>query len=511
MTKLQENPEDTVLIEQIRALDLLARKAYFTHQWQIRTGSYLLFTFVLVLLLAMKYMSSLEPRLPDLAKVPEPEKTWENRLLSRKYILYGGMGLVLLAFVLGILSQTEIKKIGIVQPEKSQGSSGYPSIQEIRNNWPGFRGPEGIGWAYHTDVPVEWDGLSNQNILWKIPIPHPGYNSPIIWEKRIFLSGADRRTQVVYCIDADSGDILWQTELNDIPGSPERRPQVTEDTGFAAPTMTTNGTQVFALFATGDIVCLDFEGNRIWAKNLGVPDNHYGHSSSLITYQDLLLVQYDQNPGGRLLALSNQSGDLVYDQPRDVEISWASPILVNTGNREELILNSNPFVMSHDPRTGQELWRVRCMLGEIAPSPAYAEGMVFVVNDYARLAAVKLGDSAELVWEYIDDLSEVSSPLATKDFLIMAASYGTVTCFESKTGERLWIEEFDEGFYSSPILVGDLVYLMDMSGIMYIFKADRKYQLINQNELGERAMSIPAFMHDRIYIRGTKSLFCIGN
>jgi outer membrane protein assembly factor BamB len=151
------------------------------------------------------------------------------------------------------------------------------------------------------------------------------------------------------------------------------------------------------------------------------------------------------------------------------------------------------------------------MLGEIAPSPAYAEGMVFVVNDYARLAAVKLGDSAELVWEYIDDLSEVSSPLATKDFLIMAASYGTVTCFESKTGERLWIEEFDEGFYSSPILVGDLVYLMDMSGIMYIFKADRKYQLINQNELGERAMSIPAFMHDRIYIRGTKSLFCIGN
>ena len=511
MTRLQENPEDTVLIEQIRALDLLARKAYFTHQWQIRTGSYLLFTFVLILLLALKYMSSLESRLPDLSKGLEPEKTWESRLLSRKYILYGGLGLVLLAFVLGVLSQTEINKIGIVPPEKGQGASNYPSIQEIRNNWPGFRGPEGIGWAYHTDVPTEWDGPSGLNILWKIPIPHPGYNSPIIWEKRIFLSSADRRTQVVYCIDADSGEILWQTELNDIPGSPERRPQVNEDTGFAAPTMTTDGTRIFALFATGDVACLDFEGNRIWAKNLGMPENHYGHSSSLITYQDLLLVQYDQNTGGRLLALRTQSGDMVYDQPREVEISWASPILVNTGNREELILNSNPFVMSHDPRTGQELWRVRCMLGEIAPSPAYADGMVFVVNDYARLAGIKLGESAELVWEYIDDLSEVSSPLASKDFLIMAASYGTVTCFESKTGERLWIEEFDEGFYSSPILVGEFVYLMDMSGIMYVFKADKEYQLISKNELGERAMTIPAFMHDRIYIRGTKNLFCIGN
>jgi outer membrane protein assembly factor BamB len=509
MTELKENPQDTVLIEQIRALDLLARKAYFTHQWQIRTGSYLLFAFVLILLLALKYMSSLEPRLPDLTKDPEPKKTWESRLMSQRYILYGGLGIVLLAFILGVLSQTELDKIGIFQPGKTQSASDYPSIDEIRENWPGFRGPEGIGWAYHTDVPTEWDGPSGKNILWKIPIALPGYNSPIIWGKKIFLSGADRRTQVVYSIDADTGEILWQTELNDVPGSPERRPQVTEDTGFAAPTMTTDGVRVFALFATGDIACLDFDGNRMWAKNLGVPENHYGHSSSLITYQDLLLIQYDQISGGRLLALRTQSGDLVYDQPREVEISWASPILVNTGRRDELVLNSNPFVMSHDPRTGQELWRVRCMLGEIAPSPAYADGMVFAVNDYARLAGIKLGESAELVWEYIDDLSEVSSPLASKDFVFMAASYGTVTCFETKTGERLWLEEFEEGFYSSPILVGDLVYLMDISGVMHVFKADKEYQLISRNELGENAMSIPAFMHGRIYIRGTKNLYCI--
>jgi len=148
MTQLQQNPENSDLIEQIRALDLLARKAYFTHRWQIRTGSYLLFAFVLVCLLALKYMSSLEPRLPDLTKGPEPEKAWEIRLLSRKYILFGSLGLVLLAFVLGVLSQTELKKIGIVQSGKSQDSSNFTGIKAMRNNWPGFRGPEGIGWAY---------------------------------------------------------------------------------------------------------------------------------------------------------------------------------------------------------------------------------------------------------------------------------------------------------------------------------------------------------------------------
>lgn len=510
MTQLQENPNDTALKEQIRALDLLARKAYFIYQWQIRTGSYLLFAFVLVLLLALKYMSSLQPRLPDLSKSPDQVEAWENKFISRKYILFGGLGLLILAFILGILSQTDLKNIGIVKTKGGQGAAVFPSIEEIRNNWPGFRGPEGIGVAYHTNVPPEWDGPSGQNILWKTAIPHPGFNSPIIWDKKIFLSGADRRTQIVYCVDADSGEILWQKELNDIPGSPERRPNVTEDTGYAAPTMTTDGQRIFALFATGDIACLDFEGNRIWAKNLGMPDNHYGHASSLITYRDLLIIQFDQNTGGRLLALKTLTGDLAYDQPRDVEISWASPILVNTGSRTELILNSNPFVMSHDPQTGQELWRVRCMQGEIGPSPAYADGMVYVVNDYARLAAIRLGETPDVAWEYIDDLSEISSPLAANDLVIMAASYGTVTCFDKKTGERLWIREFKEGFYSSPVLVGDSVYLMDVSGVIYVFKAEREFRLISQHELGERAVTIPAFLHNRIYIRGEKNLFCIG-
>lgn len=510
MEQLQENPDDTALKEQIRALDLLARKAYFTHQWQLRTGSYLLFVFVLVLLLALKYMSSLESKLPDLSESASPDETRESRLLSRRYLIFGGVGLFVLAFVLGILSQSELKNIGIFRAKGSAEASGFPGIDEIRENWPGFRGPEGNAVAYNTDVPTEWDGRSGKNILWKVPIPHPGYNSPILWGKKIFLTGADRKTQVVYCIDAGSGKILWQAEMNDIPGSPGGRPDVTEDTGYAAPTMTTDGQRVYAIFATGDLACFDFDGNRIWAKNIGKPDNHYGHSSSLITYQDLLLIQFDQNTGGYLIALRSSTGDLVYDKFRDVEISWASPIVVNTGSRTEIILNSNPFVVSYDPRTGQELWRVKCMQGEIAPSPAYADGMVYVVNDYARLAAIKLQDTPVVAWEYIDDLSEVSSPLATKNLVIMAASYGSVTCFDGKTGERYWIHDFDEGFYSSPILVGESVYLIDMLGSMYVFKADKEFQLISRSELGENAVTIPAFKQDRIYIRGEKHLFCIG-
>lgn len=510
MEQLQENPQDQNLKEQIRALDLLARKAYFTHLWQLRTGGYLLFSFVLTFLIAFKYMSSFKSYLPDLNKAAPAEASWEHRLLSRKYLVYGGLLLFVVAFVLGAVSQSDIQKIGRPGGGGIELST-FPSLEELRDNWPNFRGPEGIGIAYHTDVPTEWDGESGMNIVWKTPIPQPGFNSPIIWKDRIFLSGADRRTQVVYCIDSDSGKILWEQTMDDVPGSPEQRPRTTEDTGFAAPTMATDGRHACVIFATGDIGAFDFEGKRIWVRNLGIPENHYGHSSSLIIYQDILLVQYDQNSGGHLLGLNIRTGTTLYDTPRDTEISWASPILVNTGSRDEVILNSNPYVISYDPRTGRELWRVRCMLGEIAPSLAYADGWVYAVNEYARLAAIDLKNPSEVAWEYIDDLSEVSSPVAGDGLLYMPSSYGTVTCFDAKSGERLWLHEHEEGFYSSPILVGEYVYLMDMDGLLLIFKAAREFELVTSNPLGERAVAIPAFMHDRIYIRGEKHLFCIGD
>ncbi|UCE06087.1 MAG: PQQ-binding-like beta-propeller repeat protein [bacterium] len=510
MLQLQENQDDEALKDQIRALDLLARKAYFTYQWQIRTGGFLLFAFVVTFLIALKYMSSLQAQFPNLNENFLFEKVWENKRLARKYFIFTGLGLFVFAFVLSILTEDELSGVKIVKNGSSGEVSTFPDIEEIRNNWPNFRGPEGIGIAYSTDVPSKWDGSSGENIVWKTEIPVPGHNSPIIWGKKIFLSGANRSTQVVYCIDADSGTILWQKEFNDIPGSPEKKPEISNDTGFAAPTMATDGTLIFVIFGTGDLGCLDYEGNQKWIKNLGVPDNNYGHASSLIMFQDLLLVQYDQNSGGHLIALKKETGDLVYDQARDTEISWATPIVINTGNRYEVILNSNPYVISHDPETGKELWRIDCMSGEVAPSLAYADGIVFAVNEYAKLAALKLGGTPEQIWEVDYDLSEISSPLAVEDYVFVAASYGTVSCFDSKTGERYWYQDFPDGFYSSPILVGDSVYLMDITGTMYIFKAEKEFNLVNKCELGENAVTIPAFMHGRIYIRGFENLYCIG-
>jgi len=175
-----------------------------------------------------------------------------------------------------------------------------------------------------------------------------------------------------------------------------------------------------------------------------------------------------------------------------------------------VILNANPIVAAYNPANGEQLFSVDCMMGEVAPSPAYSAGFVFAANQYASLVCIN-PDTKEVVWEFYDDLPNVSSPLAMEKYVFLATSYGVIVCLDAKKGDVLWTKEFEYGFYSSPILVGNKVYLLDRKGKMYIFNASNEFILVGSPELGEDTVSTPAFYNNRIYIRGSKHLYCIGD
>ncbi len=156
------------------------------------------------------------------------------------------------------------------------------------------------------------------------------------------------------------------------------------------------------------------------------------------------------------------------------------------------------------------------MGGDVAPSPVHANGLVFAVNEYSYLAAIRTdgqGDvtKTHIVWTADYDLPDISSPMSNGELLFLLTTDGFLTCYDVQNGSKVWEKDLETSFRSSPSLVGDRVYLMSEGGVMFIFAADREYKELGRVELGEASNTCPAFMDGRIYIRGRENLYCIGN
>ncbi len=536
---------DAEVIEAIRALDLLARGAFFTSQEMLRLGGGIALTSALVFLLALRVASRLQRRLPT----PSPDsprlRHGEERAQARELLTFMG-GLWLFAALLAAAFTSLDIPVAVDAPadavaaeqlageeasaaSESDATLTIPSWEEVQLQWPSFRGPGGLGVAHYTTAPVEWDAASGKNILWKTEVPLPGFNSPVVWDKRVYLSGADAERREVYCFDADTGALLWQTSVGARPApAGGAAPKVSEDTGWAASTLAVQGDAVCAIFASGHLACLDGAGTVRWEKHLGVPDNHYGHSSSLLIFEQLLLVQYDQRQNGALYAFDLRDGAQVWKQDRS-RISWASPVLAGAPETPMLAVVSTRDLDVYNPRTGGLLWTIECLSGEVGPSPAYGAGMFFVANDYADASAVRPPDvgkaaadapadgkadeevgAPEIVWQFYESLPDISSPLAAEGFFYLLTSRGEIICLRSTDGEVVWLHEHDEGFHASPILVGDRVYALDVQGVMLIFKHADAYEQLGAPRLDEATAATPAFLDGRLYARTKSALVCIG-
>lgn len=399
------------------------------------------------------------------------------------------------------------------------GSSSYPTPQELLTNWVVFRGVA-AGRALPALYPTDWDAPAGRNLAWKAPLNLlPGRNSPIVWQGRVFLAGADEHHREVAAYDAATGKQLWKQAVATPESAAEEPPEVMEETGFSAPTMACDGRRVFAIFANGDLAGFDLDGKPLWTRNLGKPDSAYGYAASLTTFRNLLIIQYDQGGDAEagassILAVDTATGKTLWRTSRPVRNSWASPIVVSTGKRVEIITCADPFVLSYDPGTGKELWRTECLSGDVAPSPCFGGGLVFVAQDGAGLFAIKppepsKGDKGEIKWKAEENLPDICSPVTNGELLFTVSSSGMLTCWDAQTGAKQWEHELGAACSSSPVIVGPNVYITDNDGVTHVVECGRKFRAAGVGKLGEPVRATPAFVAGRIFLRGETSLFAV--
>ncbi len=543
--KVVADPADVEARETLRERDRLLRQNYFRHRRFTAMGVWLAAIGCGVLLASLKVAITLHRRLPSPTPADAPKDIDTKQSTIARWCVVGlGVAVVLAAVALNRAVPPELVALATASgpgaaptapPEaaKTDGNAGqppaptdepdasWPTAEELAANWPRFRGPGGLGVSPAIDLPTSWNAESGEGILWKTAVPLPGNSSPVVWGDRLFLTGADEEQRVVMCYGTAEGKLLWQTEIPGTSESTAKPPEVSEDTGLAAPTAACDGRRVYAMFANGDLGAVDFEGKVVWSKSLGIPKNSYGHASSLAMWRDRVILQFDQGVPkdklSRLMAFDGATGNEVWSVPRDVANSWPSPIVTEQGGVPQIITCADPFVIAYNAEDGSELWRCKCLRQDVGPSPVVAGDLLIVANEYPQLTAIRLGgkgditDNEEFVlWTFEDNLPDSCSPIATAESVLVLASYGMLTCLEAKSGEVRWEWESQDMYSSSPTLVGDLVYLFGLESCHVLKSGDDAAEVVGQGSLGEECVTSPAFGDGRMFIRGKEHLFCIG-
>jgi outer membrane protein assembly factor BamB len=258
----------------------------------------------------------------------------------------------------------------------------------------------------------------------------------------------------------------------------------------------------------------------MWKSFEKFPTLGLGTGTSPVLYEDLVIVQRDEDNGDRsaIVAYDKRTGKERWRTKRPVQISWATPVLVSTGNRTELVTNATEFIIAYDPATGKELWRTAGVESNAIHTPLIGHGLVFVTAGYPakKVIAVRPGsvpDDKRVAWEYAKGTGYVLSNILYRDYLYLVSDNGTVTCLDPSTGDV----KYEGGrvpvparFMGSPVAFGGFIAMTSEDGDTFMLKAGPRHEIVRTNSVDEPVYSSPAISNGRIYIRGERHLFAIG-
>ena len=389
-------------------------------------------------------------------------------------------------------------------------------------DWSQFRGPGGDGHAADANPPTEWD--RTRNVTWRKEIPGLGWSSPVVGEGKIFLTTAvpSERDQSLraLCLDARTGDVLWNVEVFKQDGG--EAPTIHKKNSHASPTPVVDGGSVFVHFGHMGTACLNAkDGTRVWTQQSLRYNPVHGNGGSPILARDRLCFSIDGTDKQEIVALERKTGKIAWRTPRNLSVqkpfSFSTPLIITANGREQVISAGSGVVMSLDPTTGKELWRVRYGSGySVVPRPVYGNGLVYLSSGYEAplVYAIRPGGtgdvtSTHVAWKTKAGAPRNASPLLVGDALYLADDLGLVTCLDARTGKERWNERVGRAFSASPILAGGLMYFLDEDGLATVVKPGASYEEIARNKMDERALASFGLDGNALLLRTEKALYRI--
>jgi outer membrane protein assembly factor BamB len=387
--------------------------------------------------------------------------------------------------------------------------------------WPRWRGPSGQGYVAGTNYVDTWS--STTNVKWKVAVPGRGHSSPIVWRNHVFLTSEheDGLRLTMMAFNRADGKLLWETAIP-TAGVVEH---VYRKNSRASATPTTDGRLVYTSFGTHGLAAFDFNGKLVWHQKLGELRNYHGSAGSPVLYRDRLFIYQDHGGsdsiGSFVAAFDAKTGAVIWKKDRAARVGWGTPVIITTGARDELIVNSQRQVDAYDPASGTELWSARGMSMEVIPTPVVGHGLVFCSSGrQGPTLAIRPGGSGDVTDTHVAWSSPKGSPFVPSaivhgELLYMINDIQSIlTVVEAKTGETVYQarlgEPIKEGFSSSPVAVGDKLFFTNDQGQTFVVQAGREFRLLHTNELKAQVLASPALVDGTWYWRTDRELLAIG-
>jgi outer membrane protein assembly factor BamB len=417
-------------------------------------------------------------------------------------------------------------------------------------NWPQFRGPS-AGVAEDSILPDTWS--TTENVAWKLEIPGRGWSSPIVWGDRIFVTsaigggdaempkkglyfGGERNKPsdkthrwMVYCIDFNSGKILWEKLAH--KAVPKHSLHIKNT--YASETPVTDGERIYAYFGNTGLFCYDLNGKELWArKSEGFKIRYnWGTAASPVLYEDRLYIVNDNDEQSFLVALDKRTGERIWRVDRDEKSNWATPYIWKNTQRTELITCGTGKVRSYN-LDGKLLWELGGMSVIVIPAPCAEHGLLYVTSGYVGdkkrpVFAIRPGAQGDITLKDGENSNEYivwfqkqggpynPSPVVYGNYLYVLYDRGVLSCYDARTGSKTYsrhrMAAGATAFTSSPWANDGKIFCLSEDGDTFVIQAGPKFKVLGRNKLDEMCMATPAAIRGSLIIRTMSKLYRIRN
>jgi outer membrane protein assembly factor BamB len=397
-------------------------------------------------------------------------------------------------------------------------------------NWTHFRGSSHDGIAAPGEYPTQWN--DSTNIRWIAPDEGKGWSSPVVLDKQVWLTSAsaDGKEMYAVCIDLESGEQLFKTELF----TPDSIFRIHAVNSYATPTPAIEEGYVYVHFGRYGTACINTKtGEKVWQRTDLQCEHVQGPGSSLLLHDEKLIVHMEGTDVQDIYALNKRTGETIWKTSRNpvfyehlAEIgkkAYTTPIVITVDGRELLISNGSAVANAFDIETGEEVWHIPFGEDSTVAMPVEYNGKIYFYTSFetqddgervCELWAVDprgKGDlSGNILWKLTSPLLQLSTQVIADGLLYTVDSRSNLQCIDPETGKVIWVEKLKGKFNSSPIAANGNIYVSTTRGETIVFKQDRSYDLVAENNLEGEIWATPAFVDGSILMRTSKGLYRIG-